>query len=148
MAYIPKDAKWYIADIILEIRIKNEPRNIVHTNTVLIRADSPNEAFDKAEELGAEAETSYENSEGNLVVISYRGLRSLNVIHDELEHGAELAYQEDVEVSEEKIRSWISSREELGVFAPIVSSENKPNYIAESVVKALEERGFSRDELT
>ncbi len=54
-----------------------------------------------------------------------------------------MAYEEDVDVSEEKIRSWISSGEKLGVLAPRALSENKRNY---SVVKALEERGFSRDE--
>ena len=40
MAYIPEDAKWYLADIVLEITIEDDPRNVVHTNLVLISADS------------------------------------------------------------------------------------------------------------
>jgi len=147
MVYIPKDAKWYIADIIVEIRIENEPRNVVHTNMMLIRADSPEEAFKKANELGAEEETSYKNSDGNLVVSRYRGLRDLNGVYEELEHGAELVFEEDIDIPEDKIQAWISPKEKLGVFVPRASSENKPNHISESIVKALEERGFSRNEL-
>ena len=62
MGYIPEDAKWHIVDIIVEIKIENEPRNVVQTNIVLIRADSPEEAYAKAIELGKEEEASYKNS--------------------------------------------------------------------------------------
>jgi hypothetical protein len=41
MAYIPKDAKWYIAELVMEFQIEGESRNVVHVNIVLIRADSP-----------------------------------------------------------------------------------------------------------
>jgi hypothetical protein len=49
MAYIPDDAKWYIAEIIMECQIEDDPRNVVHINIVLVRADSPEEAFEKAD---------------------------------------------------------------------------------------------------
>jgi len=45
MSHIPPDAKWYLAEIVEEFRIESEPDNIVHTNMVLVRADSPEEAY-------------------------------------------------------------------------------------------------------
>lgn len=38
MAYIPKDAKWYVAEVVMECRIEGEPRNVVHVNILLVRA--------------------------------------------------------------------------------------------------------------
>ena len=41
-----------------EITVEGESRNVVHTNLLLVRADSPEEAYEKALELGAEGEQS------------------------------------------------------------------------------------------
>jgi Domain of unknown function (DUF4288) len=85
-----------LAKIVEQITVEGDPRNVVHTNLVLIRADSPEEAYPKAVELGAAGEQSYENLDGTRVEFRFRGLRELSVIYDELEHGAELTYSEDV----------------------------------------------------
>jgi hypothetical protein len=114
MAYVPNDAKWYLAWLVLEIIVEDDPRNIVHINLMLIRADSPGEAYEKAIELGKESEISYENPDGKSVVHVFRGIRDLNVIHDELEHGAELNYEENVGVSNEKIERMLRPRSEHG----------------------------------
>ncbi|GLI35942.1 hypothetical protein [Desulforhabdus amnigena] len=45
MTYIPKDAKWRIAEIVVEHRIEAEPRNVVHIDFIPVRADSPEDAF-------------------------------------------------------------------------------------------------------
>ena len=82
MAYVPSGAKWFIAEIIQEITIEQDPRNIVHKNLVLVRADAGSEAYDKAIELGVQSEVSYKNPDGKLVTISFRGLGELNVIYD------------------------------------------------------------------
>jgi hypothetical protein len=68
------------------------PRNVVHTNMILVRADSPEEAYQKAVQLGTARQQSYENPAGKRVECRFRGLRDLNGIHDELEHGAELGF--------------------------------------------------------
>ena len=94
MAYIPPDAKWYIADVVMQIRVDGDPRTLVHINTLLVRADSPDEAYEKALDLGRGQDSIYENPEGREVSITFRGLQDLNVIHDPLEHGAELCYAE------------------------------------------------------
>ena len=116
MAYIPDDAKWYIAEIIMECQVEGNPSNVVHTNIVLVRADSPEEAFEKAEELGRDGEDSYLNTTDQEVTFRYRGLRELNVIHDELEHGAELIYEEEIGVKEEDLKAMISLQSDLAVF--------------------------------
>lgn len=127
MGHIPKDARWYLAEIVEEIVVQGDPRNLVHVNTTLVRADSPNEAYDRAQELGLDGEASYENSNGKKVVVRFRGLRSLVVVHDQLEHGAELAYSERIGVSDEEIARLIAAKEQLGVFLPITPSK-APDY--------------------
>ncbi len=74
MACIPSDAKWYLAEIVEEIRIESEPQNTVHTNTVLVRADSPEEAYQSALALGKEGEITYTNPDGKTVNVYFRGL--------------------------------------------------------------------------
>ena len=119
MAYIPADAKWYVAEIVEEYTIEGEPNNVVHTNLVLIRANSPEEAYDRAMLLGKEGEVIYENPEGKKVTLRFRGLRDLNVVHGELQHGTELIYEERIGMSQPEIDKLISRREDLGVFRPL-----------------------------
>ena len=147
MGYIPPDAKWYLAYIVIEIKIESEPRNVVQTNIILIRADSPEEAYKKALEFGNREEHLYVNSAGKQVHAKFRGLRDLNVIHEDLEDGAELTYEEEINVSEDKIQSRIALKDELSVFAPIKLLSGKPNYISEDIVEAMEKEGFKREDL-
>jgi hypothetical protein len=87
MAFIPKDARWYLADVVLEHTVEADPRNVVHVNIHLVEADSPER--EKACALGRDAEQVYANSDGKEVRVVFRGLRDLNVIHEALEDGAE-----------------------------------------------------------
>ena len=127
MGYIPDDARWYLAEVILEHRVEGDPRNLVYTNMNLIEAESPEQAHAKALALGRSEEMEYENSDGRLVRVIFRGLRDLNVIHDPLEDGAELIYSEDVDVPEERLLRWVSSQEDIGVFAPRRVDRTLPN---------------------
>jgi hypothetical protein len=136
MGYIPESAKWYLAEIVEQITVEGDPRNIVHTNLVLVRADSPEEAYQKAMELGAAGERSYENPEGQCVTFRFRGLHDLNVIHDILEHGAELIYWENPDFDEPRIRQWLTPREELGIFRPITPSKG-PDYRSRDIVEKI-----------
>lgn len=134
MGYIPQDAKWYLADIVEQISVEGDSRNVVHSNLVLVRADSPEEAYQKALELGMAAEQTFENPEGNLVTIRFRGLRDLNVIHDDLEHGAELTYQEKLGMEEPEIAEWVRPKEDLGVFRPIIPTKG-PDYGSKEILE-------------
>lgn len=119
VGFIPKDAEWYLADLVMQITVEGDARNVVHTNLRLIRADSPEEAYEEALKLGAASEHSYANPDGNFVRIRFRGLGSLNVIHEKLEHGAEVSYVEERDLSEETIAERLTPQEQLGVFRPI-----------------------------
>jgi hypothetical protein len=118
MAFIPKDAKWYIGDLVVETSVddENKEETIVQINIVLIRADSPEDAFTKAIQLGKDYEMEYKNTEGNLVKAKFLGLRDLNVIHDELKHGAELTYESKEGLSQQDIDQMVKPKELLSVF--------------------------------
>lgn len=136
MGYIPLDAKWYLADVVEQITVEDDPRYVVQVNTILIRADSPEEAYEKALERGAGYETSYQNPEDKLVTTTFRGLYNLTVVSDELEHGAELTYNEYIETDEAEIQKYLYAKEKLGVFAPRKTSTG-PNYISGDVLREM-----------
>ncbi len=149
MAYIPEDAKWYLAWVVEEIRVEDDPRNIVHINQILIRADSSGEAYEKALEIGKQSEMTYENTEGRRVVCSFRGLQDLQVIWDGLEHGAELSYEEELGISAKKLKGMVREKEELGVFLS-PKRPDRPNYVSKITVKEFERaiiQGESADEI-
>jgi hypothetical protein len=147
MGFIPADARWYLADIVLEHIVEGDPRNLVHVNMHLVEAESPEQAHEKALALGRDSEDEYANTDGRQVRVVFRGLRGLNVIHEALEDGAELAYSEMVAVPEEQLRGWITPKEQLSVFAPLESKLDVPNYMPESVMQMLEAEGFNRTDL-
>jgi hypothetical protein len=133
MAYIPTDAHWYIAEIVEQITVEDDPRNVVHKNLVLIRADSPETAYEKALSFGRNSEIHYGNPDGKQVHIIFRGLSDLNVIHDELEDGAELIYEERIGLTDESIEGLISPKERLGVFRPPEHTKG-PDYSSKEIL--------------
>jgi hypothetical protein len=135
VAYIPSDAKWYVAELIQEITVEGDPRNVVHRNFVLIRADSPESAYNRALLLGQEGEVSYDNPAGKRVRIMFRGLSDLSVIYDELDHGAELLFEEKVGVSNEQIEKWVLPKEQLNVFRPSERPDG-PDYSSKEIMGA------------
>ena len=147
MAYISKDARWYLADVVLEHAVEGDLRNVVHVNVHLVEADSPERAYEKACALGRNAEQVYANSDGKEVRVVFRGLRQLNVIHDGLEDGAELTYEQYDSVPEGKLAGWVSPKESLAIFRERQSgfATGKPNLMPESVVDMLENAGFDCD---
>ncbi|MBX3062276.1 MAG: DUF4288 domain-containing protein [Anaerolineae bacterium] len=138
MGYIPSDAKWYLAEIVQEMLIEGESDTVVDVNFNLVRADSPDEAYQKAVELGRNGESTYENTDGKEVRVVFRGLRDLNVIHDELEHGAELIYERKVGLTQAQVQTLSTPKEQLGVFQPI-TPDLEPNLMPLDVARKLDE---------
>ena len=103
MAYIPKDTKWYLADIVEEIQVQDEDTRLVHINLTLIRADLREEAYERSLEVGKQGEVIYQNNDGKTVTVVFRGLRNLYVIYEELEHGSEILYELKEDISEGQI---------------------------------------------
>ncbi len=141
MGFIPKGARWYLAGLVLEHTIEGDARNVVHVNTHLIEADSPEEAYRKANALGRAGEMEYANTDGKQVRVAFRGLRDLDVIHDDLEDGAELFYEERVDIPEDALARWVKPKEELSVFAPRHDKADGPNYLPREIADMLEAEG-------
>jgi hypothetical protein len=139
MSFIPRDAKWYIADIVEEIRVEGNRRNVVHINQLLVRADSPNEAYARSLKLGEGCNLTYKNQQDKNVAIKFRGLREISVVHDKLGHGAELSYQEKVGVGEKEIKRWIRPKKDLSIFAPVQKSIG-PDYADGEIMRKLAKR--------
>ncbi|MBZ0301342.1 MAG: DUF4288 domain-containing protein [Anaerolineae bacterium] len=99
---------WFIADLVVEF--------IIHINVVLIEASSAEEAYAKALEVGSTHEDAYTNPDGNLVEVKFRGLRDLNIIRDELAHGAELTYEHYEGLTQNQMDKFIRPKHELALF--------------------------------
>jgi hypothetical protein len=133
VAYIPSDAHWYVAELVQEITVEGDSRNVIHKKLMLIRADGPDQAYEKAVKLGRESENSYENPEGRKVQFRFRGLSELMVVYDEISDGAELLYEQKVGVPNEQIERWIQPKERLSSFRSIEVSDG-PDYSSKEIM--------------
>jgi hypothetical protein len=73
--------------------------------------------------LGKQGESAYQNPAGKHVAIKFRGSCELSVVHDDLEHGAELRYREDISVPEVDVAELVKAKEQLSVFREIKPSD-------------------------
>lgn len=138
------DKIWYIAEVIMEITVTGDDRNVVHHNHFLVSADSKEEAFEKAHSLGKRGETTYRNPAGEDVRITFIGVADLDEIHDELGDGAEVLYRYQVGVSKADLKAMIPSKARLRVFAPR-SMADGPDYASAEVVDLVNrESGIKR----
>jgi len=140
MAYIPKDAQWFLAQHVEEIRVQGHKRNIVHVNYVLIQADSPKDAYRKAVELGKRGNAKYKNPEGKNLTIRFIGLRNLDVIHDPLEHGCEIMFTEHLGITKLGLRKLVRKKQELEAFLPIRGRPGRPDYASKEVMDEVASR--------
>lgn len=116
--YIPANAEWYLAEYVHEIQIAASQIHAASLSFVLVRADSPQAAFDQALQLGKDSEKTYENEDGPSVVKVFRGLRELSVIHEDLEHGTEIIYERYKDLTLGEIIQMAKKKEKLSVFRP------------------------------
>ena len=110
-------SKWYLATIIMVITIDGEAKNVVHKNLHLIQAESDEDAYDKALNLGTDSETSYLNSKDQLVDISFYGLAELEeTIELDIYDGVELTFKELEDVSTSELKKLLPLKKDLGIF--------------------------------
>ena len=62
MGFVPKDAQWYLAEIVQELTVAEDLRNVVWHNLTLIHASSPDDAYERAIALGKLGDTEYLNT--------------------------------------------------------------------------------------
>jgi len=134
MAYVSPDAEWFLAQIVLEIRVTGSKRNVVHVNYVLVHAGSAEGALERAISIGRGENSSYVNELGKRVTIRFRGLRDLDVIHEPLEDGCEIMYTESVGVTEKGLRKLVRPKEELEVFLPARERRGRPNFSSKRIM--------------
>jgi hypothetical protein len=140
MAHVPKDAEWFLAEMVQEIRVAGYKRNIVHQNFVIIHARSPEVAHIRACDLGKSGDMSYINENGKGVTIRFRGLRSLDVIYDPLEDGCEIMFIEKLGVTEKGIKKLVRPKRDLEVFLPIRGRPGRPNYSSKEIMDEVKKR--------
>ncbi len=112
--WIQKDMEWFLADIIQELKVADTEDSTVWINTHLIRASSPDEAYEKALNRGKLYDDSWTNTDGEQVISRFRGLRNLLLVYEKLEDGAEIMWEEQEDVSEQDIQEMIKPRAQLG----------------------------------
>jgi hypothetical protein len=131
MAYMPKDTKWFLAQLVQEFRVHGHKRNIVHINYVLIRAKKPAEAYRKTIALGKRVNIKYKNPEGETVTSRFVGLRDLDAVFEPLEDGCEIMFIERLGMSKSGLRKLVRNKGELEAFLPIRERRGRPDYSSE-----------------
>lgn len=110
--------KWYISHEILSFESSKQNEAVdcltIWENLILIKANDPEEAYQKAVEHGRLQEESVE-IDGTDGYCRFLGLKNLFLIYDQLQDGTELEwYQREVSVSQ--IGNLIKSKERLHAF--------------------------------
>ena len=144
MGFVPANAEWYLAELVQELTVEEDSRNLVWRNLTLVHAHSPDEAHDKALSLGRAGDTEYLNPSGKQVTVRFQGISSMDVIHDALEDGAELTFHSETNVAPERLRKLLHSKEELELFRPNKPLEG-PDVASGEIVKEVQEQyGITR----
>lgn len=115
--FIPENIEWFIGELVEEFKAADQSENLVHINTILIKADSPEAAYEKALTFGESANRVFKNTDGVEVSVNFRGLRGLYPVYDRLEDGAELLYEVREGMSEEAIAKIVKPKEGLAAFS-------------------------------
>lgn len=83
MADSPETARWYIAELVEELILDGNIRNVIHRKTRVIFADCQEDAYEKALSLSQEHEPTYLNQTFDGTRTRYWGLNELNLMPEE-----------------------------------------------------------------
>jgi hypothetical protein len=114
-----ENRNWYIVEIIekYEPINRNEEQDLRRVTTWgnhhLIKADSPEKAFDKAVILGKEKNYKFINSEGIEMESIFVGIGELLPIYEDIEDGAELMWNDYGYISNRRTMKMPYKKEEL-----------------------------------
>ena len=111
-----KQPEWYIADLVILFWVVGSDEDLLHINTKLLKAGSPEEAFEKALKAGTEYNYNFTNTDGALVEVKFLGLRELLHVAEDLEDGCELYYEEVAERHGFRKHGTLKSKDNLAVF--------------------------------
>ena len=134
--------RWYLADLVERIAVSGDRRTLVHINTRLVRAATHEAAYDAAVALGREGERAYDNPHGRRVRVTFLGLRCLSEIGVDLEHGTEVAYDQQVGLSEAEIAGLVRPRADLVSRPTGEADPDVPNYMPAMVAEMMRRDGL------
>jgi hypothetical protein len=86
----PETARWYIAELVEELILDGNIRNVIHRKTRVIFADCQEDAYQKALSLSQEHEPTYLNQTLKGAQTRYWGLNELNLLQNETEIPSQL----------------------------------------------------------
>ena len=125
-----KNGNWYIAEIIEKCepvdRNENQDLRRVTTwgNHHLIKADSPEKAFDKAVKLGKESEYTFTNTDKVEMEWIFVGIGELLPIYEDIEDGSELMWNDYGFISNRRTMRMPYSKKEL---IELIKPKSQPN---------------------
>jgi len=82
MADSSEAARWYIAELVEELILDANVRNVIHRKTRVIFADSEQDAYEKALSLSSEHEPTYLNQIHKSSQTRYWSLNELNLLQE------------------------------------------------------------------
>jgi hypothetical protein len=131
---------WFLADVVMHVTVEDDPRSEVHINSVLVQADTSEQAHAAAVKLGRDAESRYENESGKRVRFRFRGLTDLFRIEGRLEHGTEITAKYGL--SEEQVRGLVTRKNRLAVFGHKPGRDPRsPDYMSARSARSLRAAG-------
>ncbi len=115
---ITNNKNWYLAEII-ERCVPNDDdtrplrRCIVYGNIHLIKANTIEEAYDKADKIGKEGSYTFKNANKRDMKWEYLGIGDLLPIYEDIEDGAELMFTDYGFISAKRSDKLVKSKDEL-----------------------------------
>ena len=124
-----KQKNWYIVEIIEKCepvnRIESQELRRVTTwgNHHLIKANSPEEAYEKAIKIGKEGEYKFFNENKVEMEWIFVGIADLIPIYEDIEDGAEIMWTDYGSISDRKARKKAQTKDQL--LREIINKNNK-----------------------
>ena len=117
---------WWVATLIERFEYDHEDMGNLRrrcrawTNTVILKAENRELAFEKAieyGELGKSDRSDWSDDKGRKGKWVFEGLSSLLPVYDEIDpDGTEIVFEDNANVTVGRVRSWVRSKEELEAF--------------------------------
>ena len=104
---------WYLADLVIEVRVEGRERSVVHFDLHVVRAENAAEAYDKALRIGGGKAKQYLGADGSHISFIFRGLNDLCAMDEDFEDGARILFRSQPEMSEEEIQHVVTPRDYL-----------------------------------
>lgn len=116
MTYHRSEWAWYVAQLVVESRVEDVPESILLIESMLLRAESPDEAYAKATAICSSSEHGYRNKLGTPVLQRYVGVHNIEDLQvDEPEDGLVLGVHV-VSSSLQPTEKMVRDKNELSIF--------------------------------